>query len=184
MTNGKPAGAAALEELAVDAAFEIDRHPIVLTGFALDRHEIWPLLAHGLEHRGDIGVCDFGARALDGDVAHGVECDLRHHLDERHIAQLGAGLCRELLDARVGGRLEVLAGDGLGVGVAKQIADDFRLHLRGVLLTHHGERRFAGAKALEARGAGDFLVAVFDFGGDALGGNGHLKTTLETRDSA
>jgi hypothetical protein len=51
-------------------------------------------------------------------------------------------------------------------------------------LTHHREWRSARAKALEARRAGDLLVAVFDFGGDALGGDGHLETALETRDSA
>ena len=177
-------GAAALEGLAVDAAFEVDGHAVAIGGDALHRDIVRPLAAHGLEHRVDVGVGDVGGRALDGELRDRLDLDLGHDLEQRGEAQVCARLGREVLDARVGGGLQVLAAHSLGVRLAQQVAHDLGLHLRGELLAHHGERRLARAEALEARGLRELLEARLDLARDALGGDRDFQAALEARHRA
>ena len=59
---------AALEDLAVDAAFEIDRHLVALTGCAIDGDVVGALTAHGFEHGALVGLGDLRGRPFEGQL--------------------------------------------------------------------------------------------------------------------
>ena len=171
---------AARENLAVDPALEGDRDAVSRDRRALHGREHRLLPAHALQHGIDIGGRDFGNRAIHRQLVEWIELDLGQYFEHRRVAQLGAQLHLQRLDARVAGRPQFFLRDGLDETALHQVGDRLGVHLSAVLLAHHVHGHLALAEPLEARGARQVLEPLVDAGGHQLARHGHLEAPFQS----
>ena len=126
---------------------------------------------------------DIGADALDLERIDGLQCDFGEHLERRHVGEVLALADGLRLDARAARGRELLLRHRLGEARLQQLADHFAMDLLAELLANHVERRLAGPKAVQARGAAQVLQARRDFLADALGRHLHLHAALQFADT-
>ncbi len=165
---------------AVDAAGEIDDHPV-----ADRRRTLHVVVARALTAQHFDGVADFfrsdvGDRAIDLDVREITDLHLRVDLEDRRELELvgGAALCLGL-DPRITGDAQVLLADRIGKRRLDGVGDDIGTDLRAVLLRNHPHRHLAGPKTGHLgvpRQSGQSLI---DLRLDLRDRHGHREPALE-----
>ena len=169
--DGNTVTAAAFEFDAFDLAGEVHGHAIGGGRGAGDFVEHRTLLAQRIDHGIEVLVGDACHRALDVDLAERRELHFGQHLEDRGVLQIRARVHRDRFDARATGRIELLASNGLGERRTHEVVDDLAVHLLTVLLPDHRQRRLAGTKALESRGARNLVQPLRHFAIDLRRGN-------------
>ena len=174
-------GLAALEGLAVDLAFEVDRHAVaVLRGGVLRAlREGAALLAQDVERLVDGVVAHLGAELLDFGAGQVVDLDVREHLEHRVESQLALGRLFLLGDAGLAGHAQLGLVGGLREGLADLVVHDLVVHRVAVALGHDVHRHLAGTEAVHLDGAGQLLEARIDFGLDGADGQGQRDLAFE-----
>ena len=165
-------GLAALEGLAVDLAFEVDRHAVAFLGRGVLRAlgEGAALLAQDVQRLVDGGVAHFGAELLD--FGRGQVADLHFGIDLEHRveSQLALGRCFLLGDLGLAGDAQLGLVGGLGESLAHLVVHHLVVHRVAVALGHDGHRHLAGTEAVHLDGARQALQAGIDFGLDDVDG--------------
>ena len=114
------------------------------------------------------------------ELATRLQLHFRQHFENRGVLEIGARIHGDRLDARTAGGIQLLARHRFGERSAHEIVDDLAVHLFAVLLADHRERRLAGPKALEARGARNLVEPLRDFAVDLRRGDRHFEAAFES----
>ena len=110
----------------------------------------------------------------------GCELHFGQHFEHRGVLEIRARVHGDRLDARATGRIQLLARHGFGERSAHEVVDDLAMHLLAVLLANHRERRLAGTKALEPRGARNLVQPLRHFAVDLRRGNRHFEAAFKS----
>ena len=115
--------------------------------------------------------------------AIGLKATSGKHLERRDVGEILALGHALRLDARAAGGREVILRHCLREARLHELADHLAMHLLPELPPDHGERRLAGPKALQARGAAQLLQARGNLLADSLGRHLHLHAALQLADT-
>ncbi len=178
--DGHVLAAAAFELRAVDRAGEVDGDAVVRGGDARDFIERRPLLAQRVEHGFEILVANARHRLLDGEIRDGLQLHFRQNFEHGGVFEVRARAHGDRLDARSAGGIELLARHRLGERGAHEVVDDLAMHLFAVLLADHRERRLAGTKTLEPRGARNLVEPLRYFAVDLRRGDRHFEPAFQS----
>ena len=135
---------------------------VAVAALAIHGHELRTLCAQILDHRIDVGVSDLGGRSRHCQPVDLLELDLREHLEDGAVLEVLARRGSDRLDARAGGRAQLLLVDRLGKARLHEVGQHFLAHLCTELLADDLERHLARTEALELGRAADALQALVD----------------------
>ena len=112
---------AAIERHAVDAAFIIDHHHIILGGGAVLGLVVADVLGQAVQRFVHVGVGDVGGDAFHRQLGRVGGFEFRHQIHDHLEGEVGLAIdhvfhAADRFDARLQGRLELVVGDGLLAG--------------------------------------------------------------------
>ncbi|MNV40119.1 hypothetical protein D3C71_1317190 [compost metagenome] len=171
-------GLAAFKRLAIDLAFEIDRHAVAVLSSSIHGAlgEAAALLAQDVDGLVDGGVRHFSRQLFDFGIRQIGNLDFWEHFENGIESDLAFRSAFLFGDAGLASNTQVGFVGCHGKGFTHLVVQHFVLHRVAVTLGHHVHGHLAGTETVHLDRAGQALEARVDFGLDQ--GDGHAQRNL------